>query len=170
MRGRIILYIVLIFIFVTTQVTVLNFIEIFGVRPNLVIILIVSISLLEGRNQGAVVGFFAGLCLDAVIGVALGYHALIGMLLGILLGNINKRFFKENLFVMLICTFISTVLFESTVILISYALGLRMNYIESLKDIIFPEAAINSIIGMVIFFLIVRINRKLYSMDTKNRY
>lgn len=170
MRGRIVLYIVLIFIFVTTQVTFLNFIEIFGVRPNLIIILIVSIALLEGRNHGGTVGFFAGLCLDAVIGVALGYHALIGMLLGIALGNINKRFFKENILVMLICTFFSTILFESAVILVSYVLGLGMNYIESLKDIILPEAVINSVLGIMIFFLIVRINRKFVSMDAKNRY
>lgn len=170
MRARIIIYTILIFIFVTTQVTFLNFIEILGVRPNLIIILIVSISLLEGRNQGGTVGFFAGLCLDAVIGVALGYHALIGMLLGISLGNINKRFFKENIFVMGICTFISTILFESAIILVSYILGLRMNYIESLKEVILPEAAINTILGVIIFLLIVRISRKFISMDVKNKY
>ncbi len=170
MRARLVIYTILIFIFVTTQVTFLNFIEIFGVRPNLIIILIVSIALLEGRNQGGTVGFFAGLCLDAVIGVALGYHALIGMLLGISLGNINKRFFKENIFIMAICTFISTILFESAVILVSYALGLRMNYIESLNNIILPEAAINTLLGMIIFFLIVRINRRFAGMDAKNKY
>lgn len=170
MRNRVILYIIIIFIFVTTQVTFLNFIDIFGVRPNLIIILIVSISLLEGRNFGAVVGFIAGLCLDSVAGVALGYQALIGMLLGVLLGNINKRFFKENIFVMLICTFISTILFESAIILVSYTIGLRINYIETLKSIILPEAVINSLVGVVIFLLLVVIHRKLSSMDVKNRY
>ncbi len=170
MRGRIILYTILIFILVTTQVTFLNFIEIFGVRPNLIIILIVSIALLEGRNHGAAVGFFAGLCMDAVVGVALGYQALIGMLLGVLLGNINKRFFKENMIVMIICTFISTFLYESAVIGITYTLGLKINYIETINSVILPEAALNCIVGVVIFFLITRINRKLSSLDVKNRY
>lgn len=170
MRGRIILYTILIFILVTTQVTFLNFIEIFGVRPNLIIILIVSIALLDGRNAGAAVGFFAGLCLDAVVGVALGYQALIGMLLGILLGNINKRFFKENIFVMVICTFISTVLYESAVIVASYSLGLQINYVETVKGVILPEAIMNCIFGVILFFLLVRINRKLAGMDVKNKY
>ncbi len=170
MRGRVILYIIIIFIFVTTQVTFLNFIDIFGVRPNLIIILIVSISLLEGRNYGAAVGFTAGLCLDSVAGVALGYQALIGMLLGVLLGNINKRFFKENIFVMIICTFISTILFESAIIFVSHTIGLKINYIETLESLILPEAVINSLVGAVIFLLLVVINRKLASMDVKNRY
>ncbi|MDF2987917.1 MAG: rod shape-determining protein MreD [Eubacterium sp.] len=170
MRGKIILYTILIFILVTTQVTFLNFIEIFGVRPNLIIILIVSIALLEGRSHGAAVGFFAGLCLDAVVGVALGYHALIGMLLGVLLGNINRRFFKENMIVMIICTFISTFFYESAVVVVSYTLGLKINFLETAKAVILPEAALNSIFGVIVFFLIVRINRKLSSLDVKNKY
>ncbi len=170
MRGRVILYILLIFVFVTTQVTFLNFIDIYGVRPNLIIILIVSISLLEGRTHGAVVGFFTGLCLDAVVGVALGYHALIGMFLGLALGNINKRFFKENIFVMVICTFVATFFFESAVILIYRIFGYAMNYIQTINGIVLPEAVINSILGGFIFFIITRINRKITSSEGKNRY
>jgi len=170
MRARVILYAILIFIFVTVQVTFLNFIDIFGVKPNLIIILIVSISLLEGRKYGSAVGFFAGLCLDSVAGIALGYQTLIGMLLGILLGNINKRFFKENILVMLICTFISTILYESAIVLMSHTVGLRINYIEMFKSIVLPEAAINSFVGVFIFFLLVVIHRRLSSLDVKNRY
>jgi len=170
MRGRIIIYTILIFIFVTVQVTFLNFTDVFGVKPNLIIILIVSVALLEGRNHGGTVGFFAGICMDSVVGIALGYQALLGMLLGILLGNINKRFFKENIFVMVTCTFISTIIFESAVIMLSYGLGLRINYIDTLRATILTEAAVNSILGAVIFFILIRINRKLVGMDAKNRY
>jgi len=164
------LYSILIFTFVTTQVTLLNFISIFGVAPNLVIILIVSVSLLEGSVYGSTVGFFIGLCLDAVIGIALGYHALIGMLLGWSLGNINKRLFKENIFVMAICTFISTILFESAIIFASYLYRFEIDFFLTLKNIILPEALINSVLGMGVFWVIIQINRKLISSEGKNRY
>lgn len=160
MRSKIILYTILIFTFVTTQVTILNFINLFGITPNLVIILIVSISLLQGRIDGPTVGFFTGLCLDAVIGIALGLHALIGMLLGLALGNINKRFFKENILVMAICTFISTILYETAITFASYIYSVKINYLLTLKTIILPEALLNSVLGAVVFFIIVRINRK----------
>lgn len=170
MRSKIILYIILIFTFVTAQVTFLNSVSIFGVTPSLVIILIVSISLLEGRTHGAIIGFFTGLCLDAVIGIALGYHALIGMLLGLTLGNINKRFFKENFFVMAVCTFISTILFESAIIFTSYLYNREIDLLLTLKTIVLPEALINSVLGLLVFFVIVLINRKVISSDVKNRY
>jgi len=170
MRSRIILYIILIFTFVTTQVTILNSVHIFGVTPNIIIILIVSVSLLEGRIHGAVVGFFAGLCLDAVIGVTLGFQALLGMLLGLALGNINMRVFKENIFVMAICTFISTILFESSIIFVSYLYGLGMDFFLTLKTFILPEALINSVLGLLLFLVIIQINRKMINVEGKNRY
>lgn len=170
MRSKIILYIILIFAFVTTQVTFLNHINIFGVTPNIVIILIVSISLLEGRIHGSAVGFFTGLCLDAVIGIALGFQALLGMLLGLALGNINKRFFKENIFVMAICAFISTILYESAITFASNLYGLEINILITLKTIILPEAIINSILGLILFFIIVQIDRKINALDGKNKY
>jgi rod shape-determining protein MreD len=170
MRNRIVLYIILIFTFVTAQVTLLNSIKIFGVTPNLIVILIVSISLLEGRIHGATVGFFAGLCLDAVIGLSLGFQALIGMLLGLLLGNINKRFFKENIFVMAICTFISSILYESSIAFSSYIYGVEVDFLPKFQNVILPEAIINSVIGILLFWLIVRINRRLLVYEGKNRY
>ena len=159
--SRIILYIILIFTFITTQVTFLNFISIFGITPNLVIILIVCISLLEGKVHGAVVGFFTGLCIDAVIGPVLGIQALLGMLLGLALGSINNRFFKENIFVMAICTFISTILFEYAMTFAAYLYGFKIDAFLTLKTII---------LGLLIFWDIILINRKITSSEGKNRY
>lgn len=170
MRSKIILYTILIFTFITTQVTILNFITVFGITPNIIIILIVSISLLEGRIDGGVLGFSAGLCLDAVTGITLGFNALLGMLLGLGLGNINKRFFKENVFLMTFCTFISTILYESAVTLSSFMFSLKVDFFSTFKTVILPEAIVNSVLGGVIFFIIVRINKRIIGAENKNKY
>jgi rod shape-determining protein MreD len=170
MRNKVIFYIILIFTFVIIQVNFLNFISIFGVIPNIVIILIVSIALLEGKIHGAAVGFSVGLCMDALVGVALGFQALLGMLLGFALGNTNKRFFKENLFVMLICTFISTILYESAMFFGSYFYGIHLDFIVTLRNTIVLEALINSVLGLFLFILIVQINKKWFYNQGKNRY
>jgi rod shape-determining protein MreD len=170
MRNKVIFYVILIFTFVTAQVTFLNSVKIFGVSPNLIIILIVSVSLLEGRNDGAILGFFAGLCLDAVIGIALGYHALAGMLMGLALGNINKRLFKENVFVMAVCTFISTYIFESAILLALYLLGLKIEFYQTFKTVIFPESIVNCVLGIFIFIIITLLNRKFVQSEDKGRY
>lgn len=170
MRNKVIFYIILIFTFVIVQVNFLNFISIYGVIPNIVIILIVSIALLEGKIHGAAVGFSVGLCMDAVIGIALGFQALFGMLLGFALGNINKRFFKENLLVMVICTFISTILFESAMVFGSYLYGIHLDFLLTVQNVILPEAVLNSALGLVLFFIIVQINKRWFYNQGKNRY
>lgn len=170
MRSKTIFYIILIFAFVLIQVTFINFISVFGVTPNIVIILIVSISLLQGRIDGAVVGFSAGLCLDAIVGISLGVQALLGMLLGLALGNINKRFFKENVLVMILCTFVSTILYESAAISSFYLYGNSVDLLTNLRNVILPEAIFNSALGVVLFLIIIQINRRWLCNDGKNRY
>lgn len=170
MRSKIIFYTILIFTFVTTQVTILNFISIFGITPNIVLVLIVSISLLEGRIDGGIMGFSAGLCLDSVTGITLGFNALLGMFLGLSLGNINKRFFKENVFLMAFCTFISTILYESAASMSSYIFSRTVDFFSTFKTVILPEALVNSVLGAVIFFILIRINKKVLGIESKNRY
>jgi rod shape-determining protein MreD len=170
MRARIILYILLIFTFITSQVTIANSLKIFGVAPNLALILIVSISLLEGRTHGETVGFFTGLCLDAVIGSVLGYYALFGMLLGLALGNINKRFFKENVLVMVSCTFISSLVYESAIALSTYLFFYKIDLLETLRYYILPEACINSVLGIILFIVIIRLNRYVSGLEGKKLY
>jgi rod shape-determining protein MreD len=64
MKIKIIVYAVLIFIFALLQSTVFNYIKIYDVKPNLLIVLIVSAALLAGNIEGAVVGFFSGMVHD----------------------------------------------------------------------------------------------------------
>lgn len=161
MKARVILYTLLIFIFVTAQVTVLNMFKFFGLTPNIIIILVVSIALLEGKIQGAVVGFISGLCLDAVVGRSLGFYALFGMFLGLALGNINKRFFKENILVMGICTFVSSIVYESVIVITNNLFFTRINFTETLVHYIIPEACINSIAGIIIFIIIIRLMKRI---------
>lgn len=170
MKARITLYVFLIFIFVTFQVTLVNSLKIFGVAPNLGLILIVSISLLEGRIHGATVGFFTGLCLDAVVGISLGYYAMFGMLLGMAIGNINKRFFKENILVMMLCTFIASLAYESATALSTYLFFYKIDFYQTLKSYILPEACINSILGIFLFIIIIRLNRYVNGLEGKKIY
>lgn len=59
--------------------------DIWGARPNVVLLYIAWIGLRHGRETGASVGFTAGLLLDAVY-ATWGLHMLTGTLTGFLLG------------------------------------------------------------------------------------
>ncbi|GAE88610.1 rod shape-determining protein MreD [Acetivibrio straminisolvens] len=105
MRVKIVSYAVLIFIIALIQSTVLGSISVFNVKPNLLLILIVSAALLGNNVEGAVIGFICGLTQDMLSGRVIGFYALLGLYLGLGVSFINKRLYKENVLVAIITTF-----------------------------------------------------------------
>ena len=51
---------------------------------------------------GAVIGFFSGILLDFNQGHTIGLYAFLLMYIGLILGQFNKRFFKDNYLILLI--------------------------------------------------------------------
>ena len=60
----------------------LNEFELFGVKPNIAIVVIVGIALLSGKIPGMMVGIAYGLIYDVAFGKALGVYTLTYALIG----------------------------------------------------------------------------------------
>ncbi len=73
---RYLLYVLAILIAMAMQSTVLDFIAIYGIVPDLIIIVVCSISFLEDRRRGTIWGFFIGLIEDVTGSGLLGSLAL----------------------------------------------------------------------------------------------
>ncbi|TYQ16092.1 UNVERIFIED_CONTAM: rod shape-determining protein MreD [Acetivibrio alkalicellulosi] len=171
MRVKIICYTLLIFIMTLLQSTVLESVSIYNVKPNLLMVLIV-IAAFQGNNiEGAVVGFFSGLVHDMVSGRLLGFYALLGLYLGFCIGSVNKRLYKENVFIAIFFTFISTIIYEYCVFLLSWVFKGGVDFIYPLRYIILPEALYNSFVSIFIFIIVIKINKwSEKSKDLKRRY
>lgn len=159
MRFKIIAYTICILTLNLLQTTVLEHIEIYHVKPNLPLVFIVSIALLTGHVEGAVVGFFMGLTWDMLSGGLLGFHALLGIYLGLVVGLLNRRLYRENLMVVVFFSFVSTLVYEFIVFFL-YMLGGGMNIVYAIKDVIFPEALYNCVAAIPIFIVCVRLSYK----------
>ena len=79
------------------QTTLLSYVEIASIRPNLPIILTVSFALMCGRTTGLAVGFFTGILLDFFGGGILGFYALIYSVIGYYAGYTYRIFYVWNL-------------------------------------------------------------------------
>lgn len=158
MRVKIVAYTVLIFIIALIQSTVLENLKIYNVKPNLLMILIVVAALLSNNVEGAVIGFFCGLTQDMASGRVIGFYALLGLYLGIGIGSLNKRLYKENVLVVVFITFISTIVYEFFVYFLNSFFKGSIEFIYPFRYVIFPEAVYNSIISIIIFIAVVKIN------------
>ncbi len=79
MKNKIVLFITIIVCFLL-QCTIMDYISISSITPNLPLILCVAMGLMRGRKVGLWTGFFSGLFIDLFYGSLFGFYALIYML------------------------------------------------------------------------------------------
>lgn len=169
MKIKIFGYAVCIFIIILLQSTVLDYIKVFGVKPNLLIIFIISVALLSNNVEGAITGFFAGLSQDIVSGKVLGFYSLLGLYLGLIVGSVNKRLYRENVLIIVFFTFISTVVYELAVCCINIFTNGQIAFVYSLRNIILPEAIYNSLVSIFIYIFVIKMQDKFENIDKYSR-
>ena len=160
MKIRVIIYTVSIFIILLFQTTWLEHIRIMGVKPNLILVLVILSALINGYTEGAVVGAFSGFALDLVSGRTIGLYALLGLYAGLLAGYASRKLYKENYLVMLFFVFFTSVLYESAVYLLT-SIGSEIHLLQAIALKAFPEAVYNSAVALIFYFIMIRINRRL---------
>lgn len=160
MKSKIFLYTIAILFIIILQTTFLDYIRIFNVKPNIMIIFILCIALLRGQTEGAVIGFITGLTQDIVTGKMIGFYALLGLYLGLVTGIVNRRIYRENYLVVAFFTFVSTVIYEFLVyfFLIYVKHGTDLIYI--FKKVILPEAVYNIIASVVVFTFVLKMDER----------
>ena len=95
MRFYLLVLLMLVALFV--QVTLLGFITIWGVKPDLVLIIITFNAFLRGSKEGALIGFLGGLFEDLAVGSYIGMNALSMMAAGYLIGLAESKLYKDSL-------------------------------------------------------------------------
>lgn len=177
MKTKIFIYTICIFVIILIQTSILDYITIYNVKPNLLIVFIVAVALLRGNVEGSVIGFFTGLAQDMVSGKVLGFYALLGLYLGLIIGSVNKRLYRENFLVITFFTFISTVFYEAAVYTIymwsQYVANrfaeMEMDFVFMLKDRILPEAIYNSVISIIVYIFVIKLNDKFENLNKISR-
>ncbi len=141
------------------QSTILQYVEILNVKPNLLIIFVVFFALLRGSVEGGIIGLCAGLLMDLLAAKVFGVHSLLGLYIGVVIGYFNQQIFKESnivaIFLVVICTFSYEVLY----FFFSIFIWEESNLLFALINIIIPETIYNAFLAIPLYWFVVRINR-----------
>ena len=160
LKYKILVYILSILIIILFQTTVVDFIKIKNVKPNLILVYTICASMLEGSVGGGIIGLFAGLAQDILSGKILGFYALLGMYLGVIAGMINRRLHKDNILVVIFFSFFLTVVYECGVYFLSNIEKEVTNIFYIFKNILYIEALYNAGLSIIIHVLIIKVNTK----------
>ena len=105
--------------------TLLSEYTVAGVKPDLLLILVIFNCIFRGPYQGSLFGFFVGLLEDLYLGNFIGLNALTKGFTSFLGGWLLKGAFRENLLIPVIALFLGTIFNGTILFILGKILGLN---------------------------------------------
>lgn len=149
------------------QSTLLEYLEFFSVRPNLLIALTVVTALLRGTMESAIMGLCYGLAFDILLGKTLGWYSLLLFLLSILISLVNEKLYREKILVLLTFGFVSSLAVETSFFVIFFLFRGYATFPHLFSTVILPESFLNSVLILPLFKPLMKVYNMLDTIDRK---
>lgn len=169
-KFTIILCLILSFLIIyLLQVNFFSWFNLAGVKPNLFVILVLTIGLFSGRSIGTTFGILFGLALDFFIGKSIGISALMLGIVGFVGGYLDKSFSKDSRVTMITMIVISTVIYELGINIFNYFINDANLSIWYMIKVLIIELVYNTIITIIIYPLIMKFGYRIEENFKENR-
>lgn len=145
---------------IVLQVALAPQIAVFGVVPNLVFLVVVTLALLEGPVTGCVAGFAGGLLFDLLGASVVGPYALVFCVAGYVAGLIQANMFAEGWLLPVSVVLIASVGAEITYGVIMSVLDIGLPFWSALVRIMLPGAVYNTVLAVLLYPLMTRVLRR----------
>lgn len=162
------LFFIFIFIYLI-QVNFFSWFNLSGVKPNLFVILVLSIGLFMGKTEGTILGVIFGIFLDFFVGKSVGISGIMLGIVGFLGGYLDKSFSKDSRITMITMITISTFLYEIGIITFNYFINqANIGIIYLIKTLII-ELIYNAILTIIIYPLIMSLGYRIEENFKENK-
>lgn len=145
------------------QATIIPLLSVEGVSPDLLLVVVVSVSLLLGKEHGVGIGFFAGLIQDLASGNIFGVNVLSKLTTGFVFGMAERKVFKEHILLPILAVAVATVFSSLLAILLLVMFGYKIDFIPAIIARVLPAVLYNMILSIPIhkgiYKLSVKLNR-----------
>jgi rod shape-determining protein MreD len=136
------------------QVTIVPDLVLFGGRPDVVVLVVVSIALLRGPAAGAVAGFCAGLLFDSLGLGVIGATSLVLVAVGWRVGSYGERGKATAPVRPLIAVCVATLAAEWAALMIAALIGVGPGLGARLVVAVIPTAMLNVLLAIGLYPLI----------------
>jgi rod shape-determining protein MreD len=133
------------------QVMLAPHIAIGNIVPNILLLVVVTLSFVEGPSAGAVAGFVAGLLLDLLSTGPVGAWALVLSATGYVGGMLQENLFAEGWLAPVSVAIIAGLLADFSYLLLLTILNVGPAFWESLGRAVLPRAVYNAVLVMLAY-------------------
>ncbi len=155
---RIIVTAITILVCFLLQTSVFDLFKLADTVPNVLLILVSSISVMRGQKEGMLTGFFIGLLLDIFYSSWLGGFAFIYMFFGFVDGLFNKTYYSDDIFLPIIMIGVNDLIYGIFMYIIYGLLQNHMHILFYIKSIILPEMVYTIAVGLLLYQILLRVN------------
>lgn len=140
-----------------------------GVKPNLFVILVLTIGLFAGKSIGATFGISFGIALDFFMSKSIGISGIMLGIIGFLGGYLDKSFSKDSRITIITMIAMTTFLYEIGVIVFNYFINeAHIGVFYVIKTLII-ELVYNSIITIILYPLIMKFGYRIEENFKENK-
>ena len=150
------------------QCSVFPALAVANIKPNLMLVVTASFGFMRGPREGMLVGFASGLLIDIQYGDMIGFYALIYLLAGYINGMFEQMYFDEDIKLPLFLIAGSDFIYGIAVYFLMFLLRSDFNFLYYLNRIIIPEAIYTIVITLVLYPLLLYINRRLEAEEKRS--
>jgi len=149
-----IIYAVIFIVFTVLETNILNGFRIFGVKPNLIISLVIAAAVLENERYAAILGLICGFIIDSSVGSPFFFSGIYYFFAAYITGLISKYYFTKSLLTMI--AMIVPVCAVREIFNMFYLIGVWSNFniTGALINYILPGYIYTLIVAPVIYFLV----------------
>lgn len=151
------------------QVSIAPHIAIGGVVPNIFLLVVVTLALVEGPGAGATAGFFAGLLFDLLGTAPVGPGALVLAVAGFIAGALHSQMFAEGWRLPLSVLFVTSLSAEVAYGVVLSILGAGGPFWQTFTHVMLPGAVYNATLAMLVYPWLARFLRRDHQMTTFRR-
>lgn len=143
------------------QTSAMPHLRIWGVFPDLPLLVVVSWGLLRGAKEGLVWGLIAGLCVDLLSGAPAGAATASLVAVGFLAGLTQRGAFRAQVLLPVAAVFVATMLYDLIFLLAMLISGRPVQWLATMGRIILPSAALNLLLTPIVYWLLRSLHRRL---------
>lgn len=166
MRNKAVLLLLIIVSFFL-QCTVMKWIAVGSVSPNLLVILCVSIGLMCGRFSGLFAGFFTGLLVDLFYSYYPGVHAAFYMYLGFVSGFFYKVYYDDDIKVPILLTVAGDFAYNFFTFVFLFLLQGNTDFFFYLRRVIIPEIIYTLVLTALVYRIYYKVIRRFMRVKFK---
>lgn len=151
------------------QVGLAPHMSIFGVVPNLLLLVVITLGLVEGSKAGCAAGFTAGLIFDLLGSSPIGPGALVMCIVGYIAGTLQENLFAEGWLLPVTAVFVAGLLAEGAYGLMLSLLGEGTSFWRAFVSIILPSAVYGTALAVLFYPWLARFLKTDPAMTTFKR-